>query len=345
MNRSISNHRRHHFAYDIVILSVFICQFLLFYLLVNLRTAFLSIAINFVCFGVGFIIYYFFFVKHINDSHRFMNDIYKAIDKISDGDFSVDLNTKQYQLNHHIKELAEKVNNMAKGLRSMETMRVDFVSNVSHEIQSPLTSIKGFAVLLEDDNLSSEERKKYLAIIEDESNRLSKLSYNLLKLSALDTGTKELKIEEFDVARQIRDTILSLEPQWSAKHIDFTADCPKTIIKGDRELIKEVWINLINNGIKFTRENGHMNVCIINDANMIRVAIKDDGIGISKDDQAHIFERFYMADKSRKRIIGGNGLGLSIVKKIVEIHNGTITLESVPEEGTKFVVKFPLNHV
>ncbi|MDY5911828.1 MAG: HAMP domain-containing sensor histidine kinase [Inconstantimicrobium porci] len=347
MSRSRDRHRGrgHHFMYDVVVLSIFVVQFLLFYFLVNLKAALVGIFINLLSFVFGLIIYYLFFIKHVKDSHKFMYDIYKAIDEISNGNFSVALNAKEFDVNHHIMELADKVNNMAEGLRSMETMRVDFVSDVSHEIQSPLTSIKGFTALLKDDDLSSEDRKKYIDIIEDESSRLSKLSYNLLKLSALDSGAKELKFEEFDLSRQLRETVLSFEPQWSVKNIDFTADCPKTIISGDMELIKEVWINLINNGIKFTPDGGSMNVTLKNDGHDVEVKVSDSGIGIKKEDQQHIFERFYMADKSRKRVIGGNGLGLAIVKKIVMLHNGTIKVESEEGKGTSFIVKMPVNHV
>ncbi|MBC2402831.1 sensor histidine kinase [Clostridium saccharobutylicum] len=227
---------------------------------------------------------------------------------------------------------------MAKQLSTMEMMRQDFVSNVSHEIQSPLTSIQGFAVLLKNDNLSKEDKKAYLEIIDTETKRLSKLSNNLLKLSALDSGAKELQIKRYDLGNQLRNVILSLEPQWSKKNIEFEIECPKTNVNADEELMSEVWINLLSNGIKFTPNDSKMYVSVKRESENIQVTIRDSGIGIKEQEPKRIFERFYMADKSRKRELGGNGLGLSIVKKIIDLHVGSIRVESEINRGATFIV-------
>ena len=275
--------------------------------------------------------------KHEHLPHKFKT-IFNAIDKIAIGDFDVFIENDTSKHDHLISKLSVKVNNMAKQLSSMEVMRQDFVSNVSHEIQSPLTSIRGFAVLLQNEDISYEEKKSYLDIIEMETKRLSKLSDNLLKLSSLDSGVKELQIITYDLGRQLRNVILSLEPQWLKKNIEFEIECPHTIVNADEELMSEVWINLLNNGIKFTPCDSKIYVSIKKDAMNIEVTIKDSGIGINEEEQKCIFERFYMVDKSRKRELGGNGLGLAITKKIIDLHGGSIRVESEINKGASFIV-------
>lgn len=159
-----------------------------------------------------------------------------------------------------------------------------------------------------------------------------------MKLSALDSGAKELQVQEYDVGKQLRNVILSLEPQWSKKNIEFEIECPNTIISADEELMSEVWINLINNGIKFTPINSKIYVLIRKESEKIEVTIKDSGIGINEAEQKHIFERFYMVDKSRKRELGGNGLGLAITKKIIDLHKGSIRIEREFNKGASFIV-------
>ena len=264
--------------------------------------------------------------------------LFNAIDKIANGDFDVFIENDTSRHDHLMSKLSVKVNNMAKQLSSMEVMRQDFVSNVSHEIQSPLTSIRGFAALLQNENISYEEKRSYLGIIEMETKRLSKLSDNLLKLSSLDSGVKELQIITYDLGRQLRNVILALEPQWSKKNIEFIIECPHTVVNADEELMSEVWINLLNNGIKFTPCDSKMYISIKKDAENIEVIIKDSGIGISEEEQKCIFERFYMVDKSRKRELGGNGLGLAITKKIIDLHGGSIRVESEINKGASFIV-------
>ena len=280
----------------------------------------------------------FGFLMHIigKGSHdkcdRLQHDtLLDALAKIAQGDFSVFVRTDN--LIHT--ELVDAVNTMAKNLGNLETMRQDFISNVSHEIQSPLTSIGGFASLLKKDDLSVDERRRYSGIIEAESKRLSSLSDNLLKLSSLDSNT--IIKNSFRLDKQLSNIMLTLEPQWSAKNLIIEADLQKCTIEGDEDLLSQVWVNLLVNAIKFTPDYGTVCVSIIE--NTIKIA--DTGIGISKDDLPHIFERFYKVDKSRDRSLGGNGLGLSLAKKIVELHVGTITAQSEPEKGTEFTILLP----
>ena len=262
-----------------------------------------------------------------DDYHSEHSNILDAIDQISRGNFNVLIES-----NPHIphNDIAEAFNKMARDLGSLENMRQDFISNVSHEIQSPLTSISGFAELLK--ACDEKDRLHYVEIIKSESKRLSSLSDNLLKLSKLETT--ELERREFRLDKQIQHVILTAEPQWSAKSINIDVDLEKTIYNGDEDLLAQVWINLLHNAIKFTPEGGEIQFAIDNK----RLIIRDTGVGISAEDLPHIFERFYKADKARDRSLGGNGLGLSLVKKIVELHGGNVTVESKIGKGTTFTV-------
>ncbi len=228
---------------------------------------------------------------------------------------------------------------MSTNLDKMEKMRQEFISNVSHEIKSPLTSIKGFAQILKSKNISEEKRLEYLNIIELESSRLSKLSENLLKLTTLESDSNGFECIEYRLDTQIKDVVLALEPQWIDKNINMELNLEKVNILADKELLSQVWINLIQNSIKFTQSGGEISLSLINKNNRVEFCIKDNGPGIPKDELVHIFERFYKVDKARDRSIGGSGLGLSIVKKIIDLHNGKISVSSDLGYGTMFKIE------
>lgn len=269
---------------------------------------------------------------------QIMEETLDAMKRITQGDFSVVMKVDQHD---PFSELAESVNKMARGLGTMENLRQDFIANVSHEIQSPLTSISGFAELLRNKEISEEERVHYIDIIEAESKRLSKLSDNLLKLSSLDAEATPLSFSSFRLDKQIQNSLLMLEPQWADKNLDFSLELQPVHISGDENLMAQVWINLLHNSIKFTPDSGTINITINNDDTWVTCHIADNGIGISEEDKLHIFERFYKVDKARDRSFGGNGLGLSLVKKIIELHKGTIQVESEIGVGTVFHIKLP----
>ncbi|MDR1616442.1 MAG: HAMP domain-containing histidine kinase [Syntrophomonadaceae bacterium] len=275
---------------------------------------------------------------------NFLEDFYLALGRIAQGDYDIFIKPDNNFFGKQIlNDLATRINHMAGQLKSMEEMRQDFISNVSHEIQSPITSIKGFAVLLKNENLPEEERLSYIKIIETECNRLSKLSGSLLKLSTLDSGVTTINAAKFNIVRQLRDTALSLEPLWRDKNLKIEIDGEETELEADRELLAQVWINLLSNSIKFTPSGGKimMEARKDKDGDNIAVILTDNGEGIAPDDQPYIFERFFMADKSRHRDECGNGLGLSIVKKIIDMHRGNINVSSVQGEGTVFTVSLP----
>jgi two-component system, OmpR family, phosphate regulon sensor histidine kinase PhoR len=266
--------------------------------------------------------------------------IIEAMQKISKGDFSVRLDNT-FRENEPVGVLVKSVNDMALELNAMEKMRQEFISNVSHEIQSPLTSIRGFAQALENDQLNLAERHHYLGIIENESIRLSRITEDLLKLASLES--KQLKFEPklYRLDKQIRSLILACEPQWADKGMDMDVSLEETEITADEDLLSQVWINLIHNSIKFTPEGGKVCVALHRHDGRIEFRIADTGIGIAEQDQDHVFERFFKADKSRERSKGGSGLGLSIVKRIVDMHNGAIDVESKLGAGTTFTVSLP----
>ncbi len=266
--------------------------------------------------------------------------IIDAMERIAAGDFSIRLDSQSHE-NRMVSELAESVNKMALELDQMENLRQEFISNVSHEIQSPLTSIRGFAQALEDDRLSLEERRHYLSIIENESTRLSRITVDLLKLSSLESDHARFEPRLYRLDRQVRELILACEPQWREKDLDLDISLEEVEVTADEDLLSQVWTNLIQNSIKFTPPGGRVRVRLCRQAGQIDFTISDTGIGISKEDQGRVFERFYKADRSRTRSNGGSGLGLSIAKKIVEMHHGAIGVESEPGEGTRFTVSLP----
>jgi two-component system, OmpR family, phosphate regulon sensor histidine kinase PhoR len=267
--------------------------------------------------------------------------ILEAMQKIAHGDFSVRLDST-YENHDIVGVLAKNVNNMALELDQMEKMRQEFISNVSHELQSPLTSIRGFAQAMQSDDVSIQDRKHYLSIIETESMRLSKLTDNLLKLASLESEHVKFEPKAYRLDKQIRNLILACEPQWAAKTIDLEVSLQEVEATADEDLLSQVWMNLIHNSIKFTPTGGKICADLQRQGENIAFKISDTGVGISQDDQAHIFERFYKVDKARTRSDnGGSGLGLSIAKKIVEMHNGTIAVTSQPGAGTTFTVMLP----
>jgi len=266
--------------------------------------------------------------------------IIEPIQKIAKGDFSVKIRNEE-KYDGEIGVLVKSINDMTDELNAMEKMRQEFVSNVSHEIQSPLTSIKGFARALQDNNLSEEKRKHYLTIIETETTRLSKLSQNLLKLTLLESEEYTPERMTYRLDQQLKQIVLNSEPLWAEKEIELELNLEKVHITADQESMSQVWINLIHNSIKFTPSGGTITIQLKEYEKVVEVFIRDSGIGISKEQKQHIFERFYKADTSRNRTYGGSGLGLAIVKKVLDLHQGEIKVESEEGNGTEFIVCIP----
>ncbi|WP_433753502.1 sensor histidine kinase [Paenibacillus amylolyticus] len=264
----------------------------------------------------------------------------KATKRIAAGDFNVKLNIKQTT---EIGTLARSFEEMMHDLKQLEQMRREFVTNVSHEVQSPLTSISGYASALKQVNLSEYERNRYLDIIISEAKRMSKMSDSLLKLSLLESQSQQLRLTTLSLDEQIRRVIVALQPQWSARNIHFELDLENVKVTADHDQLNQVWTNIIGNSIKFSKDGGMIKVSIQEDINHVSVRISDTGIGIPIEDQKRIFERFFKADRSHSRKYDGSGMGLAIVKQIVSLHQGDIRVESEPGQGTTFIITLPIH--
>ena len=273
------------------------------------------------------------FVKRIIKPIEVLSSASKEIAK---GNFDLDI---KIQSTDEIGQLTKDFNLMAKELKNIEYMRNDFVSNVSHEFKTPITAIRGFAKLIQDEN-HKKEIMDYTEIIIAESDRLSQLSTNLLKLSDLDSKTLHVYSKPYSLDEQIRKIILMLESQWSELHLELDIDLEKIKYAGDEQLLFEVWLNLIQNAIKFSKPHGTIKISLQNISDHISFRIGNWGPIMTSEDKGRIFERFYKGDKSHTN--EGSGLGLAIVKKIVEFENGQISFES--EEGyTTFTVSLQAN--
>lgn len=256
-----------------------------------------------------------------------------ATRRMAKGDFTTELRIKRKD---EIGELADSFNHMAKELNQLEQMRQDFVSNVSHEIQSPLTSILGFAKALRNNVVPEPKRERYLQIIMTESERLSRVSENLLQLASLESDHHPVNMRAYSLDEQLRRIVVACEPQWRAKSLQMELQLEPVTIVADEDLLSLVWMNVIGNSMKFTPEHGTINVALSVSADgAIEVSIQDTGIGIPEQDMSRVFERFYKSDRSRRRDGNGSGLGLAIVYKIVSLHHGTVELESSIGQGTK----------
>ncbi|WP_026592424.1 sensor histidine kinase [Bacillus sp. UNC437CL72CviS29] len=262
----------------------------------------------------------------------------KATQKIASGEYDIELEEGRKD---EIGTLSTSFKKMTKSIKELDQMRQEFVSNVSHEFQSPLSSIQGFSKTLQSEKMTEEERKHYLQIIETESKRMSSLCKQLLTLASLDKEEKVLQIKEFDLQKQMKDVIFMLEWKWREKDIAVEFDVPNVNIKGDENLLHQVWTNIFTNSIKFTDSGGTIAFAARELETSVVISISDSGIGMGKEEVDRIFDRFYKVDTARARNVEGSGLGLSIVKKIVELHNGKISVESVKGEGTTFQIELP----
>lgn len=261
-----------------------------------------------------------------------------GFDELSKGNFSVKLSTDEKIM--EIQEMAQHFNAMTYDLSHMETLRSDFVANVSHEFKTPIAAIEGYATLLQNPNLTQEKHDHYVEIILDNSRRLSNLSSNILALSKLENQEMIVDNREFRLDEQIRKSILLLEGKWSAKNIEFDMDLPKQMYFGSEALLAQVWSNILDNAIKHSPTGGVIHVNIQAVDKELTVSITDHGKGMTEEVQKHIFEKFYQGDNSRKT--EGNGLGLALVKRIVELCHGTVLVRSSPGQGSTFSVILPL---
>ena len=266
---------------------------------------------------------------------RFVYDLKNATRRVAAGDFSVRI-AEDYNISE-VNSLLRDFNKMAKDLGSIETLKDDFVTSVSHEIKTPLAAIEGCVELLKDASLTPEERSEYVNLIESAVKRLSVLTANILRLSKLDNQEILSDRVEFSLDEQIRQAILLLERRWSAKDINLNIYLTPVRMVANKELLMQVWINLLDNAIKFSHPGGDINVELSAVDGGVYVKVTDFGIGMQPGNMKHIFQKFYQGSESRSS--EGNGLGLALVKRIVELSGGVITVESRVGKGSVFVVE------
>lgn len=265
--------------------------------------------------------------------------IVAAADKIVKGDFSVRIkHGSKIGTDENFNKVIDCFNKMAEELGSVETLRTDFIANVSHEMKTPLAVMQNYGTLLQAPELSEEKRIEYAKGVTDSSRRMADMMTNILKLNRLENQKIYPKAAEFDLGEQICECLLQYENVWEKANIEIETDIAENVkVKADSELLSHVWNNLFSNAFKFTQSGGTVSVTLTATEHHAIVKVKDTGCGMNPDVGAHIFEKFYQGDTSHSA--QGNGLGLALVKRVIDIMQGEISVESAVGVGTTFTVK------
>ena len=238
--------------------------------------------------------------------------------------------------------IISEINRMTAELAGVETLRTDFISNVSHEMKTPLSVINNYGQLLQSSGLTDSEREQYAAAMTAAAARLSEMITNILKLNKLENQQIFPERKEFDLGEQLAECLLQFEDIWEKKSIEIETDIAEDVrINADPELLSIVWNNLFSNAVKFTEPGGTVFVGLRADKNTAAVTVRDTGCGMSPETGRHIFEKFYQGDTSHSA--QGNGLGLALVKRVIDIENGQISVDSVEGRGTVFAVKLSVS--
>ena len=278
-------------------------------------------------------------LKVVFSAVKVIND---ATEQVAKGDFTIRVKLDERVKIDEFEELYASFNRMVEELGTIETLRDDFVADVSHEIKTPIAAISGYATLLQDAGLSPEERSQHVDSILYNCNRLAALTGNILMLSRLDNGTVILKKKPYPLDEQIRRIVLSMEDKWTEKNMELDIDMDSVMYNGDEDLLYHVWMNLISNAIKFSNPGGFLKISLEDNAGgtgVICVTRRDTGVGIRSDQLSHIYDKFYQADRSRSK--EGNGLGLALVKQITDLCGISISVNSKQGQGTSFILELP----
>jgi len=268
-----------------------------------------------------------------------VNKLINSLNRLAAGDYSTRLEYEGIFSMHPItKELTESFNLLAQELEGTEMLRSDFINDFSHEFKTPIVSISGFAKLLKRGNLTDEQKREYIDIIEEESMRLSSMSTNVLNLTKVENQTILTDVTEYNLSEQIRSCILLLEDKWNRKNIELSLYMDEHFVFGNEELLKQVWINLLDNAVKFSPEGSTVDVSLRESERWISVSVMNCGSEIPEEKQSKIFDKFYQVDESHSS--SGNGVGLAIVKRIIELHEGTIGVKS-KDQITAVTVSLP----
>ncbi|MBE6979900.1 MAG: HAMP domain-containing histidine kinase [Ruminococcaceae bacterium] len=271
---------------------------------------------------------------------RPVKQILEAADKIMQGDFSVRIEkVADFAGETGFNEIIKAINAMTAELQGTETLRTDFIANVSHELKTPLAVMGNYATMLQQPGITDEERREYAKSISESARRLAQLITNILKLNKLENQQIFPQNEEFDLGELLCACLLQFEDAWEEKELDIETDIEDDVrIRSDAELLSLVWNNLISNAVKFTPRGGTVGVRLKTEGDQVVVSVSDTGCGIKPEVGQHIFEKFYQGDTSHAT--QGNGLGLALVKRVVDIFSGEIGVQSVYGKGSTFTVKF-----
>ena len=279
------------------------------------------------------------FIRRRITVDRPVKRITDATQKIMQGDFSVRIPPIHGAGTDGFNQIGEAINKMAEELSGTETLRTDFIANVSHELKTPLAVMGNYATMLQRPGITEEERCEYAKAISEAARRLAQLITNILKLNKLENQKIFPQPVEFDLGEQLCECLLQFEDAWERKELNIETDIAEDIrLRSDPELLSLVWNNLISNAVKFTPEGGTIGVTLQTEGNFVVVSVSDTGCGMKPETGMHIFEKFYQGDTSHAT--QGNGLGLALVKRVVDILNGEIGVQSVYGEGSTFTVKF-----
>jgi signal transduction histidine kinase len=257
---------------------------------------------------------------------KYVNRLIDKMNHLASGNFKTRLKFGEPICNHPtVREITESFNQMAEELEHTEMLRGDFVNNFSHEFKTPIVSIAGFAKLLKKGNLTEKQKREYLDIIEEEALRLSEMATNVLNMTKIENQTILTDVTTYNLSEQIRSCVLLLEKRWLSKHIELSLEFDEYNICACEELLKQVWINLIDNAVKYSPEYGFVVIKIKEQGEFYQISVANSGIEIPMEKRQKIFEKFYQADESHSS--AGNGIGLSIVKYVVELHGGQVSVE------------------
>lgn len=270
-----------------------------------------------------------------------MHKLAEATSRVANGDFSVYVPTIHTQDKwDYLDVMIVDFNKMVEELGSIETLKTDFVSNVSHEMKTPIAIIKNYAELLKAEHITEEQRRDYAESIEGAAMRLSSLISNILKLNKLENQRITPEVKLYDVSRQLCECILQFEDAWEEKELELETEIEDTaMVEADESLLELVWNNLLSNAIKFTEPGGTITVKQTTDDRFIKVVVSDTGCGMDCDSMKHIFDKFYQGDTSHSK--EGNGLGLALVQRVLELLDGDIQVFSEQAKGSSFVVTLP----
>ena len=288
---------------------------------------------------LSFIFYIIDIIRRKMTVERPVNRILEAAEKIMQGDFSVRINKQsKFATDDKFNEIIECFNKMAEELSSVETLRTDFIANVSHEMKTPLSVMQNYGTLLQTPNLSEEKRIEYAKGVTDGARRMANMMTNILKLNRLENQQIYPQTTEYDLSEQLCECLLQYENVWEKSNIEIDTDIDESVmVTADAELLSLVWNNLFSNAFKFTEPGGKVSVSLTATPHHAVIKVSDTGCGISPEIGTHIFEKFYQGDTSHS--VKGNGLGLALVKRVIDIMHGEIGVESTVGKGSTFTVQ------